>query len=378
MKIMIAGGGTGGHVFPGIAVAEELHRMRPDCKIVFAGTRRGLESQVVPEAGFPIRFLLSSGFTRGQWWLWPGAALVNLVGLFQALYLVLAENPGAVLGTGGYASAPVSFAARLLGRPLILQEQNSYPGLANRLLARVANEVHLSFLEARNHFSRKDHIKVTGNPVRAHILSGDTEAAMREFRLQPDKPVVFVFGGSLGARRINEATLETLRQLKGRVDVQFILQTGRADYERVRAIVEKEQLAAVVMPFVKKIHMAYAAADLVICRAGAMTLSEIAVCGLPAILVPYPLAAHNHQEDNASNLVDRGAATMILDSELTGDRLAREVAHMLADKQALSRMSANTRLFARPDAASRIARTLVRWAEGRGQVAEDAEAGGGR
>lgn len=379
MKILIAGGGTGGHVFPGIAVAEELRRARPECQVVFAGTRRGLESQAVPEAGFTIRYLMGSGFNRRRWWTWPVAGIVNLIGFLQAIVLVLMENPGVVLGTGGYVSAPISFAAKLLGRPLILQEQNSRPGLANRMLARIADEVHLSFLEARSHFARKDHLKVTGNPVRSHILAGDSDAAMREFGLDPARPVVFVFGGSLGATRINEATIETLRALQGRVALQVILQTGRADFDRVKAVVDAEKLPAVVLPFVKNIHMAYAAADLVVCRAGAMTLAEIAVCGLPAILVPYPYAAHNHQEDNATNLVDRGAAVLILDSELTGERLAREVAHLLADKQALSRMSANARLFARPDAASRLALTLVRWAEGKGHAApEESAAGGGR
>lgn len=378
MKILIAGGGTGGHVFPGIAVAEELQRQRRGIEVVFVGTRRGLESQAVPEAGFRIRYLVSSGFHRGQWWRWPWALVVNAVGLVQALWIVLGENPRAVLGTGGYVSGPLSMAAKLLGRRLVLQEQNSIPGLANRVLARFADEVHLSFLEARSYFARKDNLKITGNPVRAHILSGDREAAAKEFQLRHGQPVVFVFGGSLGATRINEATLDTLRRLKGRVDAQFILQTGRPDFERVRDAVASEALPASVLAFVKNMHLAYAAADLVVCRAGAMTLAEIAVCGLPAVLVPYPFAAHNHQEVNASNMVDRGAAVCILDAELTGERLAKEVAHLLADRQALSRMSSNARLFARPDAAARLAKTLLRMAEGRPETAEESASGGGR
>jgi UDP-N-acetylglucosamine--N-acetylmuramyl-(pentapeptide) pyrophosphoryl-undecaprenol N-acetylglucosamine transferase len=379
MKILIAGGGTGGHVFPGIAVAEELKRMRRDCDIVFVGTRNGLEATAVPEAGFRIRFLAGSGFSRTRRWMWPWAALVNLVGLLQAFVLVLTENPSVVLGTGGYVSAPVSFAARLLGRPLILQEQNSVPGLANRLLARIASEVHLSFLEARSYFPRRDHLKVTGNPVRAHILTGDREAALREFKLEPGRSTLLVFGGSLGASRINEATLDMLRRLKGRLEVQCLLVTGRSEFEAVKSAVLKDALPATVLPFVKNMHMAYAAADLVVCRSGAMTLAEIAVCGLPAILVPYPYAAHNHQQDNAANLVDRGAAVLIPDAELNGERLAKDVAHLLADRQALSRMSSNARLFARPDAAARIAKTLLRWAEGRGEaVADEPAEGGGR
>ncbi len=364
MKILIAGGGTGGHVFPGIAVAEELKRRTPEAKVFFVGGKRGLESTAVPQAGFPIRYIPTRGFPRRQWWRWPESIVVNAFGFVAALWIVLTERPDAVLGTGGYVSGPVSFAAWLLRRPLLIQEQNSIPGLANRWLARVADEVHLSFVEARSYFARKDNLKISGNPVRAHILSGDRASALAEFGLQAGKPTVFVFGGSRGAKRINEAALEAMRKLQGRVDVQFILQTGREDFERMKTAVETETLPAKVMPFLQRIHQAYAAADLVVCRSGAMTLAEIAVCGTPAVLVPYPFAAHNHQVVNASNLVDRGAAAMILDRDLTGDRLAKEIAHYLADRQLLSRLSANARLFARPDAAERIAKSLERWALG--------------
>jgi len=271
-----------------------------------------------------------------------------------------------VLGTGGYVSAPVALAAWMLGRPLVLQEQNSIPGLSNRWLARIADEVHLSFIEARSYFGRRDHLRVSGNPIRGYILSGDRAQAYEEFGLTPGRPTVFVFGGSLGAHRINLAALDAMRRLQGRVDVQFILQTGREDFETMKAAVENEHLPAKVLPFLRRIHMAYAAADLVVCRSGAMTLAEIAACGTPSILVPYPHAANNHQVVNASNLVDRGAAALILDRELTGERLAHEIAHWLSDRQALSRMSANARTFARPDAAERIVKSLERWAAERG------------
>lgn len=373
MKYLIAGGGTGGHVYPGIAVAEELKRRDPAAEVVFVGGARGLEALAVPEAGFRLRTILTRGFPRRAWWRWPGAALANLIGLVQALVIVMTERPGAVLGTGGYVSGPVALAAWLTRRPLLIQEQNSIPGVTNRWLARVADEVHLSFVEARNWFTRRDHLKVSGNPVRAHILSGERPQAIEEFGLVPGRPTVFVFGGSRGARRINEAALDAMRRLKGRVDVQFILQTGREDYDWARGAVETEGLPARVMPFLQRIHMAYAAADLVVCRSGAMTLAEIAVCGTPAILVPYPHAAHNHQVINATNLVDRGAAAMILDRELTGERLAKEIAHWLADRPALSRLSANARLFARPDAAARIAESLERRAAPRAAARPDHE-----
>jgi UDP-N-acetylglucosamine--N-acetylmuramyl-(pentapeptide) pyrophosphoryl-undecaprenol N-acetylglucosamine transferase len=377
MKVMIAGGGTGGHVYPGIAVAEELKRLRAVDEVVFVGGKRGLEATVVPQAGFRIRYIVTRGFPRRAWWRWPQAVLANLVGFPQALMVMLAERPDVVLGTGGYVSGPVALAAWLLRKPLLLQEQNSIPGLANRWLARVADEVHLSFIEARSYFARKDNLKVTGNPVRAHIRSGDRTTALAEFGLTPGRPTVFVFGGSRGAHRINEAALDAMRRLKGRVDVQFILQTGREDHDWAKGIVEKEGLPARVLPYLQRIHMAYAAADLVVCRSGAMTLAEIAVCGAPAILVPYPHAAHDHQVVNASNLVDRGAAAMILDRELTGERLAQEIAHLVADRQTLSRMSANARTFARPDAAERLARSLQRWGQGRHAARQQSSIGEG-
>ena len=360
MKVMIAGGGTGGHVYPGIAVAEELVRSIPDVQVLFVGGQKGVEAQVVPESGFRIRFVTTRGFPRRAWWRWPGALFANMLGLFQALGVVMQERPDVVLGTGGYVSGPVALAAILLRRKLVLQEQNSIPGLANRWLARVADEVHLSFTEARAYFARKDNLKITGNPVRAYVLGGDRATAMREFGLVDGKPTVFVFGGSRGAHRINEASLEAMRRLKGRVDVQFILQTGREDFEWAQRTVESEGLPARVVPYLRQMQLAYAAADLVVCRSGAMTLAEIAACGTPAILVPYPHAAHNHQEVNARNLVERGAAGLILDRELSGERLAKEIAHLLADRQTLRRMSAHARLFARLDAAERLARSIER------------------
>jgi UDP-N-acetylglucosamine--N-acetylmuramyl-(pentapeptide) pyrophosphoryl-undecaprenol N-acetylglucosamine transferase len=358
VKVLIAGGGTGGHVYPGIAIAEELRRMHPDAQVLFVGGRRGVEAAAVPESGFPIRFVTVRGLPRRAWWRWPGAILANAIGFIQSVWVVSTERPDVVVGTGGYVSGPVAFAAFLMGRPLLLQEQNSIPGLANRWLARVAREVHLSFTEARGYFARKDNLKVTGNPVRAFILEGDRGSGMQEFGLTEGKPTVFIFGGSRGAHRINEASLDAMRRLKGRVDVQFILQTGRDDYEWAKQIADSESLPTRILPYLRQIHLAYAVADLVVCRSGAMTLAEIAACGTPAILVPYPYAAHNHQEVNALNLVERGAAAMVLDRELTGERLAREIAHLLADRQTLRRMSANARTFARLDAAERLVRSI--------------------
>ncbi len=362
MKVLIAGGGTGGHIYPGIAVAEELKRIDPNTEILFVGGDRGLEGRVVPEAGFPLVTLGARGLPRRALWRVPFDLLANFGAFLAALGIVRREKPDVVLGTGGYVSAPVVLAAWLTRRPVLLQEQNAVPGLTNRLLARVADEVHVAFTESRGWFARKDRLKLSGNPVRRMILSGDRKQALARFGLSEQMPTVFVFGGSRGARRINEATLDAMARLKAALPAQFILQTGKEDFAWARDRAEKEQLPVTVVPYLTHIHEAYAAADLVVCRAGAMTLAEIAACGVPAILVPYPFAAYDHQVTNAQNLAERGGAVMIQDSALTGERLATEIERLIKDRATLVRMSANARRFARPDAAERIARSLLDWA----------------
>ena len=362
MRVLIAGGGTGGHIYPGIAVAEEIMRLDPEAAILFVGGDRGLEGRVVPEAGFELVTIGARGLPRRSLWRVPAALFANAWAQLIALGIVRRFRPDVVLGTGGYVSAPVVVAAWLLRKPVLIQEQNSVPGLTNRWLAKLANEVHLAFSESRNYFNRKDHLRLTGNPVRRMILSGDRRQALARFGLSESVPTVFIFGGSRGARRINEAALDAMSRLKGQVDAQFILQTGKEDFAWAKGRAEELGLPATVVPYLTHIHEAYAAADLVVCRAGAMTLAEIAACGVPAILVPYPFAAYNHQEINAQNLAERGGAVLILDGDLTGERLATEVQRLVRDRQALIRMSTNARKFARPDAALRIARSLLEWA----------------
>jgi len=362
MKVLIAGGGTGGHIYPGIAVAEELKRLSPETGVLFVGGDRGLEGRVVPEAGFELATIPARGLPRKALWRVPGALLANTGAFVKAAGIVSSYKPDVVLGTGGYVSAPVVVAAWLARVPVLLQEQNAVPGLTNRMLARVADEVHVAFTESRSWFARKDRLKLSGNPVRRMILSGDRRQALARFGLSEQAATVFVFGGSRGARRINEAALDAMTRLRGGLQAQFILQTGKEDFAWAKERAEKEQLPVTVVPYLTHIHEAYAAADLVVCRAGAMTLAEIAACGVPAILVPYPFAAYDHQVTNAQNLAERGGAVMILDADLTGERLATEVQRLVKDRPTLIRMSSNARRFARPDAAERIARSLLDWA----------------
>ena len=359
MKLLIAGGGTGGHIYPGIAVAEEVRRLAPQTEFLFVGSDRGLEGRVVPESGFDLSTIPARGVVRTRWWRLPFALFANLSAFFQALEIVRRFQPHVILATGGYVAFPVGIAARFLGTPLVLQEQNSVPGLANRVLSRFAQEVHVAFTEARTYLWRKSHLKLTGNPVRRIIFSTSRREAMQRFELEEGVPTLFVFGGSRGARRITEAALDAMERLAGSIRAQWILQTGRDDFPWARDRARTLEPRVQVLPYITQIHDAYAAADLVICRAGAMTLAEIAACGVPAILVPFPHAAYDHQEKNATSVAERGAASVILDRELTGERLAQEILQLLRERETLHRMSAHARTFARPGAAERIAKSLL-------------------
>ena len=365
MRIVIAGGGTGGHVYPGIAVADALKRRRPDVEIVFVGTRRGVESRIVPRHGYELRTIPARGLL-GSGLFGKITGLAVLAAGFVRSYLILRRlKPGAVLATGGFVSAPAGLAARVLGIPLVVQEQNSVPGATNRLLANFAAEVHLNFAAARMHLRRKDNLRLTGNPLRSTVGSGNRILSLEHFGLDPNRRTVFVFGGSRGAATINVATAEAARELDSRSDVQFIIQTGKPDYQEMREKLSGLKLPLAVRPYLMQIEEAYAAADLIVCRSGAMTLSEVVVCGLPSVLIPYPHAAQDHQVKNAQEMVEAGAAEMILDGELTGAKLARVIVSLLQNPRRLREMSSNAFRMARFDASEKLASSLERLAEAR-------------
>jgi UDP-N-acetylglucosamine--N-acetylmuramyl-(pentapeptide) pyrophosphoryl-undecaprenol N-acetylglucosamine transferase len=268
----------------------------------------------------------------------------------------------------------VALAGRLLGKPLVLHEQNSVPGLTNRLLARVAHEVHLNDPAARRHFARRAHLKLSGNPIRPEVLRGNRARALRRYELEREATTILIVGGSQGARSINRAAVGAVQRLAGeRQDLQWILQTGRRDFRwvsrRLRGVAPRVR----VRSFISEMGEAYAAADLVVSRAGAMTLAEIAVCGKAAILVPYPHATHNHQTGNARSFVEVGSAVMIPDRRLSGKRLASEVANLIDTPRKLREMSTNALLRARPHAAEKIAAALARYGQGNGGEEEVGE-----
>jgi len=356
LRIVIAGGGTGGHVFPALAIEQAMVARAPDARVIFAGTRHGLEARVVPQHGKTLRTLWIAGFARGRILSNVLLPIKLVVSLMQSWWLLITFRPNLVIGTGGYVMGPVLWTAQRLGIPTLLQEQNSLPGYTSKKLAPRAAVVCIGFEDARAHL-KSQRIEVTGNPLRVSFHALDRAAARAAWPLMEGRPTLLVFGGSAGARSINRAVGAGLPRLIEMCNV--IWQTGKlglpdtVSRDAVDAAVTAKQL--VVREFIDDMPSAYAATDLALCRAGAITLAELAMAGLPAILVPYPFAADDHQTANANSFVTAGAAILVRDAELSADTLIRAVAHGLSSDTERHRMSEAVKSLARPDAAARIA-----------------------
>ncbi len=352
MKVVLAGGGTGGHVFPALALAREL-RSR-DIEVLMVGTAQGLEASIFPAEGFSLETIRVEGL-RGRRIQGQIRSLALLPqALIRALVLLGRHRPHVVVGVGGYAAWPVSMAAILRRIPLLIHEQNSSLGFTNRVLARLAHVVAVSFAETRSSFKRE--VVVTGNPIRREIVDAGRRKGLEAFHLEPGRVTALIFGGSQGAHRINQAVAEALPHLmRPRDHLQFIHATGSRDHSAMEAGYRGWNGEARVLPFIEDMALAYAAADLVVCRAGATTIAELTALGKPALLVPYPFATDDHQRGNAEGLVRAGGARLILDRDLTGARLAIELQELLNDPEALAEMGRGARSLGRPQAASHLA-----------------------
>ncbi|HNW58175.1 MAG TPA: undecaprenyldiphospho-muramoylpentapeptide beta-N-acetylglucosaminyltransferase [bacterium] len=342
---LFAGGGTGGHLYPAIAIAAELRKLSPQAEIHFAGTSRGVETRIVPELGYPLHLIAIRGFARHRFWINLALPFLLLWSLVQSLTLIMRLRPRVVVGTGGYVSGPILFAAHLLGRPTLIQEQNSFPGVTTRLLARWVDQVHLGFAEARPLFKRRTNVYTTGNPVRDFSVSATAAEARRYFGLDPARPTLLVFGGSQGARVINELVIKYLSRLLAESEIQLIWSSGKWNQEAVRQALVGCEERVWRTDFITEMPLAYRAADVVMSRAGALTLAEIAVCGLPALLIPFAAAAGNHQEANALALAHRGAALVILERELPQHDLVAELLGLINDaprRQIMGRIARET------------------------------------
>lgn len=364
VRLALTGGGTGGHLFPALAIGRAVRARWPDGMILFLGSAGGPERPAVEGEGWDFAGLRVHGVT-GVGPVRAAAALTLMVAAAgEARRTLRRFGPDVVVGTGAYVSVPVILAARSLRVAALLHEQNAYPGLANRVLARWARPRAVAVgLPAAAPFFRGSRVEVTGNPVRREILRGDRAAARAALGVAPEAVVLLVFGGSQGAHRINLAVLEALPLLapqRGRLHV--IHATGERDMPAVRDGYHTQGIRAAVSPFIQDMGAAYAAADLAICRAGAITLAELAAVGMPALLVPYPFAANDHQRLNAEAFARAGAARVLLDRELTGEGVSAFILQGCHSPEVFREMGRRARSLAAPDAADRIASLVAEFA----------------
>jgi len=353
MRIVFAGGGTGGHIYPALAIAGSLKEKVKDIEIVYIAGSKSMERDIVGKAGLRVETLPVVGMPRKlspaligfSWKL--GVSIVKSINVLRRL------KPKAVVATGGYVSGPPLIAAKMLGIPALIQEQNSYPGITNRKLGRYADMIFLGFSEAAKYFPANVETIHTGNPVRNSVGAGERTASAKVFGLDPEKKTVLVFGGSQGARAINTVVAEIAKALATQ-GIQLIWQSGKNEFDQYSAFDDPTR-GIRVLPYIEDMASAYGASDMVVARAGAMSISEITTCGLPVIFVPLPTAAGNHQEFNARSLVDAGAATMILQRDLSGESLLKEIETLLHDAPLLNERAAASKKYARENAAENIA-----------------------
>jgi UDP-N-acetylglucosamine--N-acetylmuramyl-(pentapeptide) pyrophosphoryl-undecaprenol N-acetylglucosamine transferase len=350
MRVILAGGGTGGHVIPALAIAEEL-RAHYEAQVLFVGTPRGIETRLVPAAGFGLHLIEVGALNRVSF----ATRLKTLWDLPRAVVasarLVREFGPDLMIGVGGYASGPAMLAAGMMNVPTIAFEPNVIPGFANRLVAPMVSAAAVHF-QATCRYFRNCH--VTGVPVRPEFFNVPA-------RPKNARPTLLVFGGSQGAHAINQAVLEALPKLLEAIpSIHIIHQTGEKDYAEAQAAYLRMMVSAAVSAFIDDMPAAFARADLLLCRSGASTVAEITAAGKPAIFVPLPTAADDHQTRNATTLADANAARLLPQSELTGERLAAEIATLLRDQPLMARISGAARSFARPNAAAEIAALAAR------------------
>ena len=371
MKLIIAGGGTGGHLFPGIAVAEEFLAREPANEVLFVGTERGIEAQAVPAAGYRLELISAAGIRgKGSLGKFKGTMMM-LYGYAQSRKILKEFQPDLVLGVGGYASLPMVLAARGMQIPHFIHEQNAIPGMTNKLLSRIVDRVFITLDESAKYFP-EEKILLTGNPLRRQILenrdrgpgNGDQDKAdftgsgspvpAPHFRL-------FVFGGSQGAHAINMAMVAALPLLKDMgKEVEITHQTGVSDHAEVAAAYRAAGVDARVVPFIDNMAEEYSRADLLVCRAGATTIAELTACGKPAIFIPFPHAVDDHQRRNAEALLKKDAGFMLLEQELSGERLASLIKELLTDPELLRETGQRAFELARLDAARIIVDEMLK------------------
>lgn len=377
-RIIVSGGGTGGHIFPAVSIANAIKALQPDADILFVGAEGRMEMQRVPDAGYRIIGLPVAGFDRTH--LWKNVAVLwkLLKSQWKARRIILDFKPQVAVGVGGYASGPLLKMAGMMGIPTLIQEQNSYAGVTNKLLAKKAKAICVAY-EGMERFFPKEKIVMTGNPVRQNLLDNRCtwQEAVNTFHLQPGRKTILVLGGSLGARTINRTLIQALERIKQESNVQWIWQTGKIYIDEVKEVItaatgqpmKENWVEAIpnlyVTDFIKDMNRAYAAADLVISRAGAGSISEFCLLGKPVILVPSPNVAEDHQTQNALALVRKGAAILVKDAEAE-QMLVPQALELVADGNKLELLHSEISKLALPHSAEIIARKVLELIDNKG------------
>ncbi|MBR1805662.1 MAG: undecaprenyldiphospho-muramoylpentapeptide beta-N-acetylglucosaminyltransferase [Selenomonadaceae bacterium] len=361
MRIIVSGGGTGGHIYPALTLIDAIKFKRPDAEFLYVGTQKGLEADIVPKAGINFTALKLEGGLERHFTLANISRAANAIwSIKRASDIVKSFKPDAVVGTGGYVCGPILLAASLMKVPTLIQEQNAVAGVTNKILSKFVKKIAVGTRDALKNFPA-DKTVYTGNPIRAEVLAAKKSDGLREFNFTDSKPVVLISGGSRGARSINNAMIDVLKSAAQKNSAQFLHVTGKGEFDAVTAklsdVLDAPNIR--VVPYLYNMPQAMAMADVAIFRAGATGLAELTARGVPAILVPYPFAAENHQEFNARALVEAGAAKMILNKDLTAEILSATLDEMLSSPDALKKMSEASLSLGKPQAAAEIADLIL-------------------
>jgi UDP-N-acetylglucosamine--N-acetylmuramyl-(pentapeptide) pyrophosphoryl-undecaprenol N-acetylglucosamine transferase len=356
-RIVFAAGGTGGHIYPAIAIADELKRINDKIEIRFIGAKGRIEEKIVPKNGYKLELIEVAGFKRSLSLKNISTAYKIIKALKESKKILKDFNPEIVFGTGGFVSGPVLKSAYRLGIPTVIEEGNFYPGVTVKLLSASADKVILNFEGTKKYLKRQDNIEIMSYPVRQNLRKFSRSEALKYFRLDENKKTLFVFGGSQGAYSINSALLKCYKNLTT-TDIQIIWQTGTSDFDKISNAVSTNNNVK-VFKYIDNIDYAYSACDLVLCRGGISTIMELASFGSAVVFVPYPLASENHQEKNTKALVDKQAAEMILDKDLN-EKLEHSILNLIDNEKKLESLSKNIKQFADTKAASKIAQMLLK------------------
>ena len=358
MRYLITGGGTGGHIYPALSIASELKNRYKDAEILYVGTKKGLEAELVPKEGYDFKTVRVKGMPRKV----NKEAIMTIKELFLGLNdskkIIEEFKPDIVIGTGGYVCGPVVYKAAKKGIPTIIHEQNAFPGVTNKILSRYVNHVMITFQESKKYFKHPERVVLTGNPIRKDIIEIDIEKAYSDLNINPKLPLIVSFGGSGGQKKLNEAMLYVIEKNVLNNDLQFIHVTGKRFYQEFMDTIEKKKLLLnkniKILPYFYDMPKGLNIADLAITSAGAITLSEISAIGVPSILIPKGYTAENHQEYNARAFEEKGAAKVILEKDLTGNNLNEIINNIINDKSKLGKMSLNSKKLGNINAVEKI------------------------